>query len=191
MKQGIVGGLLIVVGVIFSPFGPQVLGWVKTLFLMVLSATLLAGSYAWTLWTHGGSDAFLWSLLMVLWGALLVDAGACMIGAFILAVKAVGVFTLSQTRNTGIDFDEIVSCFGYSCLTFSLCILCLYLASWVDVGIGAWTTQSSFFTEGTYKSLFFWGVKGYLYIYPLSMVVAGLFILKESCRKWGQNILRG
>lgn len=191
MKQGIVGGLLIVGGAIFSLFVPQVLGLVKTLSFTVPSVTLSAGIYVWTLWAHGGSDVFLGYFLMVLWGALLVDAGAFMIGAFIFAVKAVEVFTLNQTRNTRIAFDEIVSCLGYSCVAFFICLLFLYLASWMDVGIGAWTTKSPLFTEDIYNSLFFWGAKGYLYVYPLSMVVAGLFILKESCRKWRQGVLHG
>lgn len=191
MKQGIVGGLLIVGGAIFSLFVPQVLGLVKTLSFMVLSAALSAGNHVWTLWAHGGSDAFLRYLLIVLWGALLVDAVAFIIGAFILAMKAVEVFTLSQTRNTRIDFDEIFSCLGYSCIAFFICLLFLYLASWMDVGIGAWTTKSPLFTEDIYNSMFFWGVKGYLYVYPMSMVVAGLFILKEGCRKLRQGVLHG
>lgn len=186
MKNGIVGGLLVVGGVILSPFGPQVLGWGKELFLSAFSVL----SYGWTLWAHGGADTFLWSFLTTLWAIMLVYVVIILAGAVALVTKAAGVFALNQTR-TGVNFGEIFSCLGYSCIAFLSCILVLTGAKVIDTGIGVLTIHSSFFTGNTYDSLFLWGVKGYLYVYPLMMVVSGIFILQDSCRKWGQNMLRG
>ena len=191
MKQGIVGGLLVIGGVILSPFGPWVLGWMRTLSLIALSATLSVSNYAWTLWAHGGSDTFLWHFLVVLWTILLVDAAFLLVYAVFLAVDAARVFALDQTRNTRVNFSETVSDLCNSCLAFSFCIIFLYIASWVDAGVGSWTTEPSLFAESTYNSLFYWGVKVYLSVYPVSMVVAGLYILQNSCRKWGQSMSRG
>ncbi|MEK7568944.1 MAG: hypothetical protein AAB497_02425 [Patescibacteria group bacterium] len=179
MRQGIVGGLLVIGGAILSPFGPQVLGWGKELFLSALSVLI----HGWTLWAHGGSDTFLLSFLVVLWTSMLVYVILIFIGAVALVTKAAGVFALNQTRNTGVNFGEIFSCLGYSCIAFLSCILVLSGAKGIDTGIGSWTTEPSIFAESTYNFLFYRGVKGYLYVYPISMVVAGLYILQDSCRK--------
>lgn len=188
MKQGIVGGLLVIGGVILSPFALQIFGWGETLYLMVLSATLSARSY-WALWTHGISEGVPLFFLGTLWVILLAWVAIFLVSAVILTMKAVRVFALNQTRNMGIDFNEVTSCLGYSLASLLCSVIFLCFASLADIGVGSWTTKPSFFTESTYKFLFFWGVRGYLYVYPLSMVIAGLFILQDSCRKWGKSVL--
>lgn len=190
MKQWIVGGLLVIGGVIISPFGPWVLGWIKTLSLMVFSATLSARSY-WALWTHGGSNAFLWFFLGTLWAIMLVYAVIAMIAALVLAVNAVKVFALDRTRNTRVGLGEIFSNLCYSFLALFIYDILLYFASLIDASVGSWTTKPSIFAEGTYKSLFYLGVKGYLFVYSVSMMVAGLYILMDTSRKLVRSIRHG
>lgn len=195
MRQGIVGGLLViggvVGGVILSPFRSQVLGWGKALVLSALSAILSAGSYGWTLWAHGGADTFLWLFLVVLWAVILIWMVVFMAMAVNFVVKAGTILILAQKRSSRIDFYEIILNLCYSLSSLLFCAFFWYLASLVDAGVGALTTHSSLLEGNPYDSLFFWGMKGYLYVYPVSMVVAGLYILQDSCRKWGQSMSRG
>lgn len=191
MKQGIVGGLLIVAGVIFSPFGPQILEWVKTLSFMVISTGFWVGNHVWTLWTHGGSDTLLWLFLRIAWAVFLIYAVALLFVAVAFVVRVVIVFALDSISDARMDLHWIFRRLIYSCGAFLLYLLFLYLTRLVDVGIGAWTTRLPVFTDSTYDLVFFWGVEGYLFAYPLSMVFAGILILQDSCRKWMRGMLRG